>query len=84
MATLIRRYAVFYRDYSSSLEAYITGDSALTFAKDGPQAYLNHKVPRISLFVASEGNAADDKKRLRDLEAQLAAQVKLGLIVAYN
>lgn len=80
----MKRYAVFYRTYSLALEDYVTADSALSFAKDGPQAYLNHKVPRISVFVDSTGDAAADKNRLKDLEAFLAGLVKQGLLVAFN
>jgi len=75
---------VFYRVYSESLESYIMGDSSLSFAKDGSYPYLNHKVPRMSIFVALSGDAAADKKRLKGLRDELSKQVVDGKILAYQ
>ena len=70
--------------YSESLESYIMGDSLLSFAKDGSYPYLNHKVPRMSIFVTLSGDAAADKKRLKALRDELDKQVVDGKILAYQ
>ena len=75
---------VFYRVYSESLESYIMGDSSLSFAKDGSYPYLNHKVPRMSIFVTLSGDAAADKKRLKALRDELSKQVVDGKVLAYQ
>lgn len=75
---------VFYRVYSESLESYIMGDSLLSFAKDGSYPYLNHKVPRMSIFVTLSGDAAADKKRLKSLKDELSKQAVDGKILAWQ
>lgn len=79
----MRKVCVYYREYSTSLETYLAGDSGLSFTKDGAQAYLNHKVPRISIYVASKGNPVIDRKRVKDLIAELGQQKKSGLIIDF-
>jgi len=80
----LKKLVVFYRQYPTSLEAFIAADSKLSFTKDGAKSYLNHRVPRMSVFVAPAGNPVSDRKRVRDLCALLEAQVKLGLVLGYK